>query len=204
MTQTGSENYGGPILTASGLLIISATNFDHKIRAYNSDTGELALGGRSALCRKCDPGNLHGRRQAIHRHRHQWRARQKRSAGSSLCRVCPALSDKCGALDKHNSRLGKFRFDLRDRSIQVDRPASIPHNHRLEPKPPRIERGISNTVVISQPSQKDPRQALARSGIRPTQSASSGHSQRTPNTNRYAAENLCAESAPPAEDEATG
>jgi quinoprotein glucose dehydrogenase len=41
MTQTGSENYGGPILTASGVLIISATNFDHKIRAYNSDTGEL-------------------------------------------------------------------------------------------------------------------------------------------------------------------
>ncbi len=41
MTQTGSENYGGPILTASGLLIIGATNFDRKIRAYNSDTGEL-------------------------------------------------------------------------------------------------------------------------------------------------------------------
>jgi quinoprotein glucose dehydrogenase len=41
MTQTGSENYGGPILTASGVLIIGATNFDRKIRAYNSDTGEL-------------------------------------------------------------------------------------------------------------------------------------------------------------------
>ncbi len=41
MTQTGSENYGGPILTASGLLIIGASNFDRKIRAYNSDTGEL-------------------------------------------------------------------------------------------------------------------------------------------------------------------
>jgi glucose dehydrogenase len=45
MTQTGSENYGGPILTASGLLIIGATNFDHKIRAYNSDTGELLWEG---------------------------------------------------------------------------------------------------------------------------------------------------------------
>jgi glucose dehydrogenase len=41
MTQTGSENYGGPIVTASGLLIIGATNFDRKIHAYNSDTGKL-------------------------------------------------------------------------------------------------------------------------------------------------------------------
>ncbi len=45
MTQTGSENYGGPILTASGLLIIAATNYDRKIRAYNSDTGELLWEG---------------------------------------------------------------------------------------------------------------------------------------------------------------
>jgi len=45
MTQTGSENYGGPILTAGGLLIIGATNFDRKIRAYNSDTGELLWEG---------------------------------------------------------------------------------------------------------------------------------------------------------------
>jgi len=45
MALTGSENYGGPILTASGLLIIAATNFDRKIRAYNSDTGELLWEG---------------------------------------------------------------------------------------------------------------------------------------------------------------
>ena len=38
---TGSENYGGPIVTAGGLLIIGATNFDRKIRAFNTDTGAL-------------------------------------------------------------------------------------------------------------------------------------------------------------------
>jgi quinoprotein glucose dehydrogenase len=38
---TGSENYGGPIVTAGGLVIISATIYDRKIRAFNSDTGEL-------------------------------------------------------------------------------------------------------------------------------------------------------------------
>ncbi len=45
MLDTGSENYGGPILTAGGLVIIGATIFDRKIRAFNSDTGELLWEG---------------------------------------------------------------------------------------------------------------------------------------------------------------
>ena len=38
---TGSENYGGPIVTAGGLLFIGATNFDKKFRAFDKDTGKL-------------------------------------------------------------------------------------------------------------------------------------------------------------------
>ncbi|MCL6217026.1 PQQ-binding-like beta-propeller repeat protein [Zunongwangia pacifica] len=38
--QTGAESYGGPVVTASGLLFIAGTK-DAKIRAYNKDTGEL-------------------------------------------------------------------------------------------------------------------------------------------------------------------
>jgi quinoprotein glucose dehydrogenase len=38
---TGSENYGGPILTASGLLFIGATLYDKKIRAFDAANGEL-------------------------------------------------------------------------------------------------------------------------------------------------------------------
>ena len=41
LKNTGTENYGGPIVTAGGLLIIAATDFDRKIRAFNSRTGEL-------------------------------------------------------------------------------------------------------------------------------------------------------------------
>jgi glucose dehydrogenase len=41
MKNTGSENYGGPIVTASGLLFIGATVYDKKIRAFDSHTGEL-------------------------------------------------------------------------------------------------------------------------------------------------------------------
>ena len=41
VTGTGSENYGGPIVTAGGLLFIGATNFDHKLRAFDKDTGRM-------------------------------------------------------------------------------------------------------------------------------------------------------------------
>jgi quinoprotein glucose dehydrogenase len=38
---TGSENYGGPAVTAGGLLFIGATVKDRKFRAFDKDTGEL-------------------------------------------------------------------------------------------------------------------------------------------------------------------
>ena len=38
---TGSDNYGGPVVTKSGLLFIGATNFDKKFRAYDKLTGKL-------------------------------------------------------------------------------------------------------------------------------------------------------------------
>jgi quinoprotein glucose dehydrogenase len=41
LKSTGSENYGGPIVTAGGLLFIAATNFDRKFRAFDKSTGEL-------------------------------------------------------------------------------------------------------------------------------------------------------------------
>ena len=41
MLGTGTENYGGPIVTAGGLVFIGATIFDRKIRALDSHTGKL-------------------------------------------------------------------------------------------------------------------------------------------------------------------
>ncbi len=38
---TGSDNYGGPLVTAGGLLFIGATNFDRKFHAYDKLTGAL-------------------------------------------------------------------------------------------------------------------------------------------------------------------
>ena len=41
MKNTGSDNYGGPVVTASGLVFIGATNFDKKFHAYDKLTGKL-------------------------------------------------------------------------------------------------------------------------------------------------------------------
>lgn len=41
MKETGSENYGGPIVTAGGLVFIGATVYDRKFRAFDSSTGQL-------------------------------------------------------------------------------------------------------------------------------------------------------------------
>jgi len=38
---TGTENYGGPIVTAGGLVFIAATNFDRKFRAFDKANGKL-------------------------------------------------------------------------------------------------------------------------------------------------------------------
>jgi len=38
---TGTESYGGPIVTAGGLVFIGATNYDKKFRAFDKSTGDL-------------------------------------------------------------------------------------------------------------------------------------------------------------------
>ena len=41
MTNTGTENYGGPIVTAGDVLFIGATVYDKKFRAFDTRTGKL-------------------------------------------------------------------------------------------------------------------------------------------------------------------
>ena len=41
LRDTGTENYGGPVVTAGGLLFIGATNHDRKFRAFDKMTGKL-------------------------------------------------------------------------------------------------------------------------------------------------------------------
>jgi quinoprotein glucose dehydrogenase len=41
LKNTGSDNYGGPLVTAGGVLFIGATNFDRKFHAFDKTTGKL-------------------------------------------------------------------------------------------------------------------------------------------------------------------
>jgi quinoprotein glucose dehydrogenase len=41
MSNTGSDNYGGPVVTDGGLLFIGASVFDQKFHAYDKTTGKL-------------------------------------------------------------------------------------------------------------------------------------------------------------------
>jgi quinoprotein glucose dehydrogenase len=41
LENTGSENYGGPVVTKGGLVFIGATSYDKKLRAFDKSTGAL-------------------------------------------------------------------------------------------------------------------------------------------------------------------
>lgn len=46
LKNTGSDNYGGAIVTENGLLIIAATTYDNKIRAFDKSNGTLLWTGQ--------------------------------------------------------------------------------------------------------------------------------------------------------------
>ena len=53
LTGTGSENYGGPVVTAGGLLFIGATNYDKVFRALDKTTGKVLWQTTLPGGRKC-------------------------------------------------------------------------------------------------------------------------------------------------------
>ena len=68
MPPTGTENYGGPVVTGSGLVFIGATK-DEKFRAFDDADRRSAVGDVAARRRPCDSRDLRRRRPAVHRHR---------------------------------------------------------------------------------------------------------------------------------------
>lgn len=67
MPNTGSENYGGPIVTAGGLLFIGATSFDNKFRAFDKATGKLLWQATLPFPANATPATykLHGRQYVV-------------------------------------------------------------------------------------------------------------------------------------------
>ena len=46
LADSGTENYGGPIVTGGGLVFIGATVYDHTLRAFDSSTGAILWEGK--------------------------------------------------------------------------------------------------------------------------------------------------------------
>lgn len=67
MTNTGSENYGGPVVTAGGLVFIGATNYDKKFRAFDKATGKLLWEATLPFAGNATPATyaIHGRQYVV-------------------------------------------------------------------------------------------------------------------------------------------
>jgi quinoprotein glucose dehydrogenase len=67
MVDTGSENYGGPVVTSGGLIFIAATNFDHKMRAFDKTTGKLLWEATLPFAGNATPATyeVHGRQYVV-------------------------------------------------------------------------------------------------------------------------------------------
>ena len=67
MNNTGSQNYGGPVVTAGGLLFIAATNYDKKIRAFDKATGKLLWEGTLPFAGNATPATyaVNGRQYLV-------------------------------------------------------------------------------------------------------------------------------------------
>ena len=59
MKDTGTENYGGPVVTAGGLVFIGATIFDRKMHAFDSQTGRLLWETPLPFAGHATPSHLH-------------------------------------------------------------------------------------------------------------------------------------------------
>lgn len=67
LPDTGTENYGGPVVTAGGVVFIGATNFDHTLRAFDSGTGKLLWSGNLPYAGNATPATyiIDGRQYVV-------------------------------------------------------------------------------------------------------------------------------------------
>ena len=93
LKDTGSDNYGGPIVTAGGVLFIGATNFDRKFHAYDKQYGQVVVGDDAAGGWQRDAIDLYDRRQAVRRHRLR-RREERRAVGQRDRRLRASVTTK--------------------------------------------------------------------------------------------------------------
>ena len=82
--RTGTETFGGSIVTAGGLVFIAGTK-DERIHAFDKETGKLLWERSTARRRLCNARDLCGKRAAVRRYRRR-RSRQAANQGGGCVR----------------------------------------------------------------------------------------------------------------------
>ena len=90
MKDTGTENYGGPVLTAGGVLFIGATVYDRRFRAFDSSYGQGALGDGTSVCGNGDSVDVHDRRPAVRGDCGERGSGPEVAGGRGVHRICVA------------------------------------------------------------------------------------------------------------------
>jgi quinoprotein glucose dehydrogenase len=91
MPQTGTDNFGGPIVTAGGLVFRAGTR-DLKIRAFDGHTGAELLQSKLPFRRVRAPRHLRSKGAAICCNQRDRRREAGRRARRRLCCICVALA----------------------------------------------------------------------------------------------------------------
>ncbi len=89
---TGSENYGGPLVTAGGLLFIGASIHDRRFRAFDKRDGKLLWEAALPYLGRRNSHHLPGRWPPIRSHLRQRRQGAHGFRRRRVCRVRPARS----------------------------------------------------------------------------------------------------------------
>ena len=92
VTNTGSENYGGPIVTAGNLLFIGCDGLRQEIQSFRQQDWKGALGNGSSFCGHRNARDLYGRRQAIRGDCQRWEPIHKGPYRQRIRRVLSTVS----------------------------------------------------------------------------------------------------------------
>jgi hypothetical protein len=90
---TGTDNYGGPLVTASNLIFIAASR-DEKFRAIEKETGKILWTSHITGCRICFSKYLFSEWPPICRHS-MWRREAEYQVRRQVCCICVALTFLC-------------------------------------------------------------------------------------------------------------
>ena len=134
LKNTGSDNYGGPVVTAGGLLFIGATNFDKKFRAYDKLTGKLLWETTLPAAGNATPSIYTDQRPRVRRHRRAAAARTARR---------PAAASSPSRFPNEVPMVRRLLF-----ALAVERRSSWPSR----PRPRSSWRGIPTITPARSPS----------------------------------------------------